>query len=200
MKLKTIKEVDFAVFDAGLMEAGNNVLLEGFFSSYKYFESIREKLLTEFRPVSKMDATNTACLQRIKSTNSVSVHVRRGDYALTDFHGMLDKAYYEAAIDLIAQKTGELQLFIFSDEPDWVLQNMNFSHPYEMIHFNKDDHNYFDMDLMKHCKHNIIANSTFSWWPAWLNENPEKIVVAPKRWNKQGTPTSALLPADWVLL
>lgn len=199
-KLTNIKDKDEAGFDESILQAGDNILLEGFFPCYKYFEPIRDILLKEFTPVKKMDNENETCLQKIKSTNSVSVHFRRGDYAHTDFHGMLDKNYYEKAIHHIAQKTGNLQLFIFSDEPGWVQENMSFGHPYELISFNKDEHNYFDMELMKHCKHNIIANSTFSWWPAWLNEYTEKIVVAPERWFNQEKKTGALIPGSWVSL
>ncbi len=199
-QLKLVKEKDISVFDAAVMEAGNNIILEGFFPAYQYFKGIRPRLLKEFIPIEQMDAKNAACLQEIKASNAVSVHVRRGDYALTDFHGLLGKEYYESAIQIISQRIGELRLFIFSDEPEWVLNNMQFNYPFEMIHFNGDEHNYFDMELMKHCKHHIIANSSFSWWPAWLNDNPGKIVVAPKKWNNQGTATSKLVPADWALI
>ena len=198
-KLKNIKEKDVTVFDEGVLNAGDNILLEGFFPSYKYFDNIKELLVNEFTPIEPMNATNAACLQKIKATNSVSVHIRRGDYAHNDFHGMLAKSYYDNAIRHIAEKTGGLQLFIFSDEPQWVKQNMRFDHPHDIIHFNKDEHNYFDMELMKHCRHNIIANSSFSWWPAWLNEHPEKIVVAPEKWFNQGKSSGDNIPHNWVL-
>lgn len=199
-KLKNISDRDLTGLENGVLDAGNNVLLEGFFQNYRYFESIRELLVKEFTPVEKMNAANANCLEHIKATNSVSVHFRRGDYALTNYHGMLDTSYYDDAIKLIAQKTGKMKLFIFSDDPEWVLQNMNFTHPFELINFNKDKYNYFDMELMKHCRHNIIANSTFSWWPAWLNENPGKIIVAPEKWLNLEQNRLENIPEGWILL
>jgi hypothetical protein len=138
-KLKLVKDNDLEKAGIGLNGISNNTVLEGFFQHLSYFDSIREVLINDFIPVEAMDTDNEACLERIKSVNSVSVHIRRGDYALTDFHGMLEVAYYEQAIQMIAKKTGDIQLFIFSDEPDWVLQNMRFDYPYELVDFNKDE-------------------------------------------------------------
>ncbi len=199
-RLKLIKDEDIETAPIGFDGIGNNTLLEGFFQNYNNFNSIRQLLAKEFTPVEKMDAVNTACLQKIISCNSVSVHIRRGDYALTDFHGMLGVAYYEKAIELIAQKKGALQLFIFSDEPDWVLQNMHFDYPYELVDFNRDEKSYFDMELMKHCKHHIIANSSFSWWPAWLSPHADKMVIAPEKWFSADNKTNGLIPEDWIRL
>jgi hypothetical protein len=112
---------------------------------------------------------------------------------------MLDKLYYYNAIKMLSDKSGDLQLFIFSDEPEWVIENMQFVHPFEVISFNKDKQNFFDMELMKHCKHNIIANSSFSWWPAWLNANEDKIVIAPKKW--LNVDSNAMdFPPKWIVL
>ena len=77
---------------------------------------------------------------------------------------------------------------------------MRFDHPHDIIHFNKDEHNYFDMELMKHCRHNIIANSSFSWWPAWLNEHTDKTVVAPEKWFNQGKSSGDNIPQEWVVM
>jgi hypothetical protein len=198
-RLNIVQEQDLSRFAPGVLEAGDNIVLEGYFPSYKYFEPIRNLLLKEFRPKEKMDATNAACLERIQNSNSVGIHIRRGDYAKTDFHGMLQNDYYAAGIKLVAEKAGPVRLFIFSDEPDWVQENMQFDYPYELISFNRDEKNFFDMELMKNCRHNIIANSTFSWWSAWLNENHRKIVVAPQRWFNQENPP-ALIPQDWHVI
>jgi hypothetical protein len=199
-KLKIIKEIEYGSFDPSILEAGDNIILEGLFPSYKYFEGIRKLLLKDFTPCLDMDSVNLECLNDIVSSNSVSVHFRRGDYAHTGHHRMLDKTYYEAAIKYIEERKEALKLFIFSDEPEWVLQNMHFNHPYKIINFNKDDKNYFDMELMKHCKHNIIANSTFSWWGAWLNENPGKMVVAPADWSTLEINKMQNIPSDWIIL
>ncbi|WP_301930465.1 alpha-1,2-fucosyltransferase [Ferruginibacter sp.] len=199
-KLKNISEKEYSRFDPSILEAGDNILLEGFFPSYKYFEDIREVLIKDFLPKQDMNVTNKHSLDKIQNTNSVGVHFRRGDYALTGHHGMLTKDYYEAAIKQIALKAGPVQLFIFSDEPDWVKENMQFEFLFDVISFNKDEDSYFDMELMKHCKHNIIANSSFSWWGAWLNENPDKIVIAPKKWLNLEVDSMENIPDEWILL
>lgn len=199
-KLRNIKEQDYTAFDPDILLAGDDILLEGFFFSYKYFEGIHDLLATEFRPIEKMEGANLACLQKMKAFNSVSIHIRRGDYANTDFHGMLEIDYYYKAIEHIATASGDLHLFVFSDEPQWVRDNMQFEHPYEIMDFNKDERNYLDLELMKHCKHNVIANSTFSWWAAWLNPNPVKMVVAPKKWYNLGKNAGENLPSTWILI
>lgn len=199
-KLKNVLEKDFSQFDDQLLNSGDNILLEGFFPCYRYFEPIRDVLLTEFKTVDQMTGKNAECLQRIKSTNSVSIHFRRGDYNLPTFHGMLPMDYYKKAIDYVAGKITQPVFYIFSDEPDWVRQNMSFDFPTEVIDFNGDDQNYFDIELMKHCKHNIIANSGFSWWPAWLNGNENRLVVAPAKWTVQGVGKSQMIPGDWIVI
>ena len=199
-KLKIIKEIEYGTFEPSILQAGDNIVLEGLFPSYKYFEAIREVLIKDFTPTVPMNPNNLECLEDITNSNSVSVHFRRGDYAHTGYHRMLDKTYYEAAIKYLEEKTLGFKLFIFSDEPEWVLQNMHFNHPFKIINFNKDDKNYFDMELMKHCKHNIIANSTFSWWGAWLNENRGKIVVAPHDWSTLEINKMQNIPSDWIIL
>ena len=183
------------------MECGNHILLQGLFPSYKYFSGIREILQTELVPKQEMDRENLGALAKIKSVNSVSVHFRRGDYALTGFHHILDKSYYERAIKYLSAHVEDMQLFIFSDEPTWVSQNMHFEFPYHIMDFNKGDCSYFDLELMKNCKHNIIANSTFSWWAAWLNSNLEKIVVAPRNWlNNVDIKRMQNVPEEWILV
>ncbi len=202
-KLKNVRETPAGGFDETILNAGDHVLLEGFYNGYRYFEQIRPALLREFEPIEHLEPANQQCLQRIQACNAVSVHIRRGDYALTDFHGMLGVDYYNEAIRYVAKKAGSpVRLFIFSDEPEWVMQHMEFTHPFEIISHNKDEKNYRDMQLMKHCKHNIIANSTFSWWGAWLNENEEQMVVAPQNWSndQQLRIENGLLLPGWITI
>jgi hypothetical protein len=199
-KLKNVKEKEYARFDESILQSGNDILLEGFFPSHKYFEEIRDVLLKDFSLCVPLNNINKECLERIKNTNSVSVHFRRGDYALTGYHQMLDSTYYNAAIKSIAEKISDIRLFIFSDEPGWVAQNINFEYPFELMTFNKDEHNYFDLELMKHCKHNIIANSTFSWWGAWLGQYQGKVVIAPKNWLNLEIGNMQNIPEQWILV
>jgi hypothetical protein len=195
--LKPFVEKDFSKFDASVMEAGNNLFLDGYFFSHKYFITNRQLLSEELSPKIKMNADNTYFLNKIRNSNSVSVHFRRGDYTLTEFHSILAINYYQEAIDIIRQKVNNPSLFIFSDEPEWVRANITFDIPFEIVDINKDDYNYLDIELMKNCKHNIIANSGFSWWGALLNYNKEAIVIAPKRWvNSEQAPDN--LPDNWI--
>jgi hypothetical protein len=198
--LEYIKEVDFSRFDSSILGKKGNILLDGYWNSHKYFDEIRAVLLEELRPKEAPDERNRQCLDKIQKTNSISAHFRRGDYALTSFHGMLSKEYYTQAIDALTENMTDPQLFIFSDEPEWVIANMDFKIPYEVVDFNKDKKNYWDIELMKNCKHNIIANSGFSWWGAWLNNNSGKTVVAPRNWVNAENSSFDNIPEQWILL
>ena len=200
-KYEDVSEKEYATFNHSILECGNHILLQGLFPSYKYFSGIKEILQTELVPKQEMDRENLAALAKIKSVNSVSVHFRRGDYALTGFHHILDKSYYERAIKYLSARVEDIELFIFSDEPEWVSQNIHFEFPCHIMDFNKGDRSYLDLELMKNCKHNVIANSTFSWWAAWLNPNLEKIVVAPRNWlNHVDINRMQNVPEEWILV
>ena len=116
---------------------------------------------------------------------SVALHVRRGDYvtnkSTNSFHGTCTVEYYQKAVDELTKRIGSISLFMFSDDIEWVRQNLKFPIPTTYVE-HADMPDYERMILMSHCEHNIIANSSFSWWGAWLNQNPEKIVIAPERW------------------
>ncbi len=198
--LKLFKETDFAKFNSEVLNEGDYIILDGYWNSYKYFEDIRDILLNELRPKQGPNIQNQHFLTKIRKENSIGVHFRRGDYALTTFHGILSKKYYSEAIDLIFDEVQNPYLFIFSDEPEWVQSNMEFSLPYEIVNINKDDTNFWDLELMKNCKHNIIANSGFSWWAAWLNNNPDKIVISPKNWINTEKTQIDNIPNNWILL
>lgn len=197
---KKILEKDFRIFDDNVLLNKNRILIDGYWNSHKYFEDIRDILIRDFEPDEEADAKNKEVLQKINSLNSVSVHFRRGDYALTSFHGILTKEYYENAINKITDGLVNPYLFIFSDEPDWVRKNISFPFQSEVVDINGDHNNYWDIQLMKTCKHNIIANSGFSWWGAWLNENPDKRVIAPKKWINHTYSTFENIPSGWCTI
>lgn len=197
---QTVNEKDFSQYDEDIISAGRKTVLDGYWNSYKYFADIRETLIKEFTPTDKPAAKNEAALNRIRSTNSVSVHFRRGDYKQNEFHGILSKEYYDKAVAIIKEKVANPMLYIFSDETDWVTQNVNFDLPYEIIDFNKDANNHWDIELMKNCRHNIIANSGFSWWGAWLNTHAGKIVIAPERWINHEQSRIDNIPGGWILI
>ena len=136
--------------------------------------------------------------------HSVSVHVRRGDFVshtqISAFHGTCSPQYYQDAVSLLAEKVGApLSLYIFSDDPAWVRENMQFPHETVYVDHNDASKNYIDMILMSSCKYHIIANSSFSWWGAWLDARPDKIVVAPRTWVRDPhINTKDLLPPSWI--
>lgn len=148
-------------------------------------------------------------LNKINETESISLHVRRGDYVsnlkASSEHGVCSIDYYKKAIEHIKSKIKDKKnicFFLFSDDPIWVKDNMTFiNDEIVVIDFNNEEKSHEDMRLMSACKHNIIANSSFSWWGAWLNNNQEKIVVAPEKWFKvDNYDTRDLYPANFIKL
>jgi hypothetical protein len=190
-------------FDPGLLQQRPPVLLEGYWQSEKYFLDAAAAIRRDFTAAAEPDEANRAMLQRMQGTVAVSLHVRRGDYVTNPtaaaYHGTCSPGYYRQAVDHIAQRCGPLTLFVFSDDQDWVRANMPFAQPTVHVDCNPPDRGVWDMHLMKHCRHHVLANSSFSWWGAWLNPSPDKMVVAPRRWfTDPAIDTSDLIPATWV--
>lgn len=187
-------------FDKSLFRNTSYYCYNGYFQNEKYFKFFREDILNIFSLKEPLDEKNQSVLDVIKSTNSVSVHVRRGDYVTLEsaskFHGLCPIEYYEKAINYIAKQVKNPHFFLFSDDIGWVAKNLKINHSYTVIDFNQGK-GYADLELMKNCKHNIIANSSFSWWGAWLNENPQKIVVAPEKWTAQKVEKCDIIPRRW---
>lgn len=183
------------------MFSNNYYYYDGYFQNENYFKHLRTDILKCFSLKESIDEKNQSVLNIIKSTNSVSLHVRRGDYVTLEcaknFHGLCCLNYYEKAISYIGKNVKNPHFFLFSDDIEWVVQNLKLDYPYTVIDFNKDK-SYLDMELMKNCKHNIVANSSFSWWGAWLNDNPNKIVVAPRKWVAQKMSKCDVVPKSWI--
>ncbi len=179
-----------------------DVILDGFWQSEKYFKDIRKSILSEFTFNDLPKAKNAEVAKKIQSSACpVSLHVRRGDYvknrATNQVHGVTDLAYYEKAIAAISKHYDNIELFIFSDDIAWCRENLSIGHSYHFVEGNKKGSQ--DMQLMSLCQHNIIANSSFSWWGAWLNNNPNKIVVAPVEWFRDSSLDSKdIVPKDWI--
>jgi len=184
-KQKVIKQRGL-LFDPDILKVKGSTYLSGDWQSEKYFIDIADSIRKEFTIKNQPDEVNTLLLKKIDSTNAVSLHIRRGDYASNPktrkFHGVLDLDYYIHALDLITRQNKDAHVFVFSDDIPWARQNFKISLPVDFIDHNGSDKGYEDLRLMSHCKHHIIANSTFSWWGAWLAENPNKMVIAPRRW------------------
>ena len=160
----------------------NRIFIDGCFINPLYFESIRE-LISKAFVFREIDSYNMCLGERMLSDNSVSIHIRRGDYLNNPVYGVCNEDYYEKAIRHIEKQVSNPSFFVFSDDLEWSDKLMRYlGVNYKLITINTGVDSYKDMYLMTRCRHNIIANSTFSWWGAWLNNNPGKIVIAPNKW------------------
>jgi len=192
-------------FDNQILNSPNNILLDGYWQSEKYFADITDILRREFVVRYQQDTQSQKVANQIKSTESISLHVRRTDYVqntLTNqIHGTCDQDYYDRAVRYIGKRVINPHFFIFSDEPEWARSNLKLRFPMTIVDCNDASRNYEDLRLMSMCRHNIIANSSFSWWAAWLNPNSNKIVIAPQKWfNDHTRNTKDLIPDQWIKL
>ena len=190
-------------FNSEILKISDNSYLEDYWASEKYFKDIENIIRKEFTFKNKPDELNKAVIDKMTHCDSVSVHIRRGDYVndkkTNQFHGICDLKYYYRSIDYFTNKINSPQFFVFSDDIKWAKQNLHLKFPCVYIDHNTGKKDYEDMRLMSECKHNIIANSSFSWWGAWLNQNPNKIVIAPKKWvNVEPNPHPNILPNAWI--
>jgi len=177
-------------------------ILEGYWQNEKYFKDIRKTICEDFT-LKKESSNFKKSAKIISQTHSVSVHFRRGDYAekrkTQKYHGLLDTNYYQRALDIINEKVKNPHFFVFSDNPSWVKKNLSINKPLTVISGFHKLTNPEELILMSLCKHNVIANSSFSWWGAWLNKNSKKIVIAPKRWFRAKI-DSEIVPQSWIRL
>jgi hypothetical protein len=192
------------------LKAPSETYLKGLWQSEKYFSQIKDIVKDEFIVKPGLVTHLEEKAKVMQAESSVSIHIRRGDYLhpkALPHHGLLPEEYYLEAISIIMKKHPNSKIYFFSDDIEWVKKYITeksaFNLPYEFVSGNYTQ-NYTKLDLedfylMQQCKHNIIANSTFSWWCAWLNKNPEKIVVAPQKWyNKPSHVYKDLVPAQWL--
>ncbi len=177
-------EKEIFVFDDKVFRYKSNIYLDGYWQNENYFKDIRNELLKEFTLKENISNEAKKHLHSIQNTQSVSLHIRRGDYVLNPYtnsiHGTCDLNYYKLAVANIRLNIKNPSFYIFSDDIEWCKQNFEFLENKVFISDTKSP--FDDLELMKSCKHNIIANSSFSWWSAWLNENESKIVISPKVW------------------
>lgn len=175
---RVIKENCAFSYYEEFLSVKDDAYFAGVFANNCYFDNYRRELLQAFSLKDKMSEANNAMLQEITGTNSVSVHIRRGDYVKLGLTCNLD--YYYQAINYINSKVEDAHFYIFSDDVAWVKDNLKFDNPHTFVDINDGKTGFCDLELMKNCSHNITANSTFSWWAAYLNQNPRKIVLAPR--------------------
>lgn len=177
----------------------DNVYLQGYWQSEKYFENAKYQVRKDFEFKMPLDKRNSEIANHIMKTLSVSIHVRRGDYLKSkNLGGICSSNYYQKALERVEKQMRNPYFFIFSDDINWCKENIKVLNGF-YIDWNIGLDSYKDMHLMSLCKHNIIANSSFSWWGAWLNNNPDKLVIAPDRWfgNKK-TNIRDITPDAWV--
>jgi hypothetical protein len=195
-----IKEKDFQ-FDAHILDMPDDIYLDGYWQSEKYFSDIASIIHKEFSVKSPQIGKDKDLAEQIGLCNSISLHIRRGSYLqppYNSFHGLCSLDYYYHGVDYLANKVQNPHFFVFSDDPDWVSKNLMLNYPMTFVNHNSAERDYEDFRLMTQCKHHLIANSTFSWWAAWLCSNPDKIVVAPKKWFKDpNIKTNDLIPPSW---
>ena len=197
------QEKSFA-FDPDVFSRKGNTYFDGFWQTEKYFKDIGDELRKEISLIKPLSEYSQIVSEEIKATNAVSLHVRRADLVfdpeMNAFHGICSLDYYKKAVAYVTDQITSPHFFIFSDDYEWAVENFKFlQHPYTCIK-NGADKNYEDITLMSKCKHHIIANSSFSWWGAWLNPSAEKIVIAPKRWfaNAPKADIKDLIPDNWI--
>ena len=195
-------------FDPAFFDSKPPVVLSGYFQSEHYFSEIRKDLLQDFSLKEPMSDLSQSYMNIIKNTEiPVSLHVRRGDYvsnqAALKTHGLATAEYYRHAVNIFDNLYENVTYFIFSDDLDYVEQNFDFCKNRVLVR-GASDRPYEDMWLMASCHHNIIANSSFSWWGAWLNEHEDKRVIAPRNWFSRTEMLNKnvmdVCPDGWILL
>ncbi|MBI5686697.1 MAG: alpha-1,2-fucosyltransferase [Verrucomicrobia bacterium] len=196
-----------SAFKPEVLTLGVKTYLIGYFNSYKYFDSVKHLLVEEFTPREPISDAAREVLAAIADSNSVSVHVRRGDYVSDpgirkDLEGVITERYYQNAVNHVAERVSQPHFFMFSDDIAWVKANLRPPHKTTCVDFNSPQRGFEDLWLMSHCKHNITAGgSTFSWWAAYLNPNKEKVVVRTERTssNSAYNHPEDYFPPEWVI-
>jgi hypothetical protein len=183
--LRRFKEKHFH-FYPDFKKIDNNTYLSGYWQSEHYFKEITEIIKNDFQLKREMGFKDRVIFDEISRTNSVAIHIRRGDYLPGTYQDQvsncLELSYYWEAIDKITKVIDNPVFFVFSDDSEWAKENLKMNYPVYFVDHNTSETNYQDLRLMSLCKHNIIANSSFSWWGAWLNPSETKRVIAPKIW------------------
>jgi hypothetical protein len=203
--LSNYQEQNFS-FDEKIGKEVISYYYDGYWQSYKYFNNHIDIIKDSFIfQENVLNIYNLSILHNIRGNESCSIHIRRADYLsknALNFHGTCNLDYYQKAVDFICSKIKSIQFFIFSDDYSWAKENIKVTVENSfLIEGNHYENSWIDMFLMSQCSHNIIANSSFSWWGAWLNKNPNKIIISPQDWfAEKSINTTDLLPKDWVLL
>lgn len=192
-------------FDPGVLEVRGNLYLDGYWQSEKYFKDVEDIIRKEFTVKYPPDEINARVARHISGVESVCLHVRRGDYvsdpATNEAHGVCPPEYYAAAVAALTKTVVDPHFFVFTDDPDWARDNLRLEHPITFVTHNGVARSYEDLRLMSLCHHFIVANSSFSWWGAWLSQYPAKRVFAPRAWFRTDRyDTRDLIPDSWCVI
>jgi len=188
-------------FDPGVLDCPNDVCLTGYWQSDKYFKDISEIIRRELTVKTPLQGQNLEVARQIQACESVSLHVRRGDKAKQAHHFATTVEYCKNVVKYFRARLPRPQFFVFSDDCDWARENLADESDLVFVTHNADEANYEDLRLMSLCKHNSMAPSSFSWWGAWLNQNPDKIVLRPRAlFNMSNHDTKDACPPDWLVL
>jgi hypothetical protein len=195
-------------FDPGLVKAPafskQNLYLMGYWQSYRYFESIKGLLQAEVEPLAPLNAHYLTYLQSIQLGHAAMVHVRRGDYvnvaSAAKVHGFVGLDYYEAGMRLLLERDPQTQFFVFSDDLVWAKDSLPYPERTTWVEsLDQSDAVVQELHLMTHCQNHLIANSSLSWWAAWLASHPNQMVICPSRWTTDTRMTwDDLLPPAWI--
>jgi hypothetical protein len=196
------------LYNSSYLKLQKSSYIVGYWQCEKYFKDVWPMLHKEFEITIPPNEQNQAFINKINSEiSSISLHIRRGNYVTIDsvnqMHGTINLEYYQGAIEFFGSRFDRPAFFVFSDDIHWAKQNLNIEYPVTFVDVNDDQTDYEDLRLMSLCKHNIIANSTFSWWGAYLNKNYDKIVIAPNNWFAdplKNLEAKNIIPQEWKRL
>ena len=190
-----------------VLNQSGDTYLDGYFQTERYFQDHKEVILNELTLIPELAKETQSYLNNIESKNcKISLHIRRGDYVedarTSKSHLVCNINYYKRAIAYMEERFPDLHLFIFSDDPQWVRENLMTAVPLTFVSTDKADRNALrpsqELKLMSKCSHHILSNSSFSWWGAYLNRSTDKVVLAPNVWNKGPIPQPNILPMGWI--
>ncbi len=201
-KIDVGREKGNLCFQREVLDYPNDVYLQGYWQCEKYFLPVENIIRKEFTLKNSLGQEASFYAEKIKNTsNTISLHIRRGDYVnnriTNQYHGTCSLEYYYKAIEYLKNVLGNINIYVFSDDIAWCKSNLILEENMEFLNGFK---NVEDLYLMSCCKHNIIANSSFSWWGAWLNPRKEKMVVAPEQWFKKEDVQTDIVPRKWIRL
>lgn len=198
-----IKE-NINIFNRSILDLKGDVYLDGYWQSEKYFKEIEDIIRKDFTFEKKLSKKAQDLAEKIDSSNSVCLNVRRGEFvsspSASKLHGFVGVEYYNKGIDVIISKIENPHFFIFSDDIEWCMDNLKLKYPHTFVSHDYLGEKYGEyLHLMTLCKNFLVSNSTFSWWAAWLSRYQSKIVIAPKKWFKDSSINSEdLIPQSWI--